>query len=222
MGVRTDSYIARSLAQGETVKIRVTHFGESGPGDFELNIEMIIPNDTCLGAMHISDGATPFCTLGASTDGPQDCPVNQDVWFSYTPSCTGPVRASLCGSDFDTVIAAYTGACGALSLVAGGCNDDNGPSCPGSSSSIEFAGIAGTQYLIRVGGAMSATGSGNLTISCGGSCPADWDMSGLVNSADFFAFLLDFFAGHADFNHSGETNSQDFFDFLAAFFAGCP
>jgi hypothetical protein len=221
-GLRRDSSVSRSIGQGQTILIRVTHFGESFPGDFVLNVTMIVPNDTCFGAMNVTDGPTTFCTFGAQTDGPPDCPVNQDVWFAYTASCTGPVRASLCGSNFDTAMAAYTGPCGDLSLVAGGCNDDDGPSCPGSSSSIEFAGTAGNLYYIRVGGAGAATGSGTLSISCGGHCPADWDMSGAVNSADFFAFVLDFFAGNADFNHSGETNSQDFFDFLTAFFAGCP
>jgi hypothetical protein len=54
-------------------------------------------------------------------------------------------------------------------------------------------------------------------------CPADFDHSGAVNSADFFAFLNAFFANasSADINHSGLVDSQDFFDFLAAFFAGC-
>lgn len=54
------------------------------------------------------------------------------------------------------------------------------------------------------------------------SCPADWDHSGAVNSADFFAFVGSFFAGNADFNGDGATNSQDFFDFIQSFFAGCP
>lgn len=55
-------------------------------------------------------------------------------------------------------------------------------------------------------------------------CAADFDHSGAVNSADFFAFLNEFFAGSAgaDFNHSGAVDSQDFFDFLGAFFMGCP
>ncbi len=52
-------------------------------------------------------------------------------------------------------------------------------------------------------------------------CAADWTGDGSVNSADFFAFLSDFFGGDADLNGDGQTTSQDFFDYLTAFFSGC-
>ncbi|MGE3106897.1 MAG: GC-type dockerin domain-anchored protein [Phycisphaerales bacterium] len=67
----------------------------------------------------------------------------------------------------------------------------------------------------------STTFNGAFLIDRGGSCPADFNADGSVNSQDFFDFLAAFFASDADFNHDGVTNSQDFFDFLAAFFAGC-
>ena len=52
-------------------------------------------------------------------------------------------------------------------------------------------------------------------------CPADWTGDGGVNSADFFAFLSDFFNGDADVDSDGATTSQDFFQYLTHFFAGC-
>jgi hypothetical protein len=58
------------------------------------------------------------------------------------------------------------------------------------------------------------------TRRCAAALP-DWNLSGCVDSQDFFDFLTAFFAGAADFNSDGITNSQDFFDFLTAFFAGC-
>lgn len=58
------------------------------------------------------------------------------------------------------------------------------------------------------------------------TCACDFDGSGAVNSADFFAFLTAFFteAPPADFNNDSVINSADFFDFLTCFFTlpdGC-
>jgi hypothetical protein len=55
------------------------------------------------------------------------------------------------------------------------------------------------------------------------SCTADFNNDGVVNSQDFFDFLVTFFAldPTADVNPDAVINSQDFFDFLAVFFSGC-
>jgi probable HAF family extracellular repeat protein len=59
-------------------------------------------------------------------------------------------------------------------------------------------------------------------------CPADFNNDDMLNSQDFFDFLLCFFDPSAcpplaaDFNGDEAITTQDFFDFLEAFFAGCP
>jgi glucose/arabinose dehydrogenase len=50
--------------------------------------------------------------------------------------------------------------------------------------------------------------------------PADWDLDGVVNSADFFAFVNDYFAGHADLDGDQATTVADFFEYLDLFFGG--
>src|SRR6185369_11097467 len=69
------------------------------------------------------------------------------------------------GSDFDTMLAVYSGSCGALSAVT--CGDDNGPSCSGTTASVAFLGTAGTTYRILAGGYNGD--SGNLQIMASNS-----------------------------------------------------
>lgn len=49
---------------------------------------------------------------------------------------------------------------------------------------------------------------------------ADWNLDGMVNSSDFFAFLTDFFNGTSDVTGDNRTDSQDFFEYLNYFFGG--
>src|SRR5207244_3159454 len=58
------------------------------------------------------------------------------------------------GSDFDTVLAVYTGACGALTQV--GCNDQTGGS---NTSQIISTVTAGTTYRILAGGSGGVFGN---------------------------------------------------------------
>jgi hypothetical protein len=76
---------------------------------------------------------------------------------------------------------------------------------------------------VLTGGAFALTG-GFWPGALPAACPADFNRDGMVNSQDYFDFLVAFFASDptADFNNDGMINSQDYFDFLTAFFAGCP
>lgn len=121
------------------------------------------PNDNCSNAISIREVANiPFSTEGATFDGPGGCMTSPNIWYRYTASCTGPVTVSLCGSNYDTKLAVYSGSCGSFGAPLF-CNDNF---C-GLQSRGTFTAIAGNTYLVEVGGAGSATGLGVLSVCCG-------------------------------------------------------
>ncbi len=133
-----------------------------------------VANDSCSSPTMVVDGTTISITnQGATTDGPDEptaCDffgythVESDVWYCYTATCTDLVTVSLCGSSYDTKVAVYH-ACECPTQAAFACSDDN---CGiGSGSRVQFMGIAGEDYLIRVGGFDGAQGDGFMTILCG-------------------------------------------------------
>ena len=114
-------------------------------------------NDTCNQATAIS--TLPFTdtadTTGAveSVDDPvQTCTNSANantVWYTITAPQDGILTVDTCGSDYDTVLTAFTGSCGAPTSVA--CNDDVGsdPLCGATQSRIQFDVFAGNAYLIE-------------------------------------------------------------------------
>ncbi|HMN95219.1 MAG TPA: hypothetical protein PKC43_02530 [Phycisphaerales bacterium] len=130
-----------------------------------------VPNDFCAEATPIGLGAAPFSTLGATTDGPPlppECDEGfglgfiNDVWFLFVAPRDGLLTVSTCGTaNYDTRLAAYEGAACFGPLVA--CNDD-GAGCPGFTSLMSFETVAGTAYLIRIGG-FSGSGTGTVELS---------------------------------------------------------
>ena len=129
------------------------------------------PNDTCENATVIFDGATPVLTFGATT-GPvlticegvgED--FHNDVWFLYTPPCTGIATFSFCNdANFDTLLALYVaGNCGQV-INPLACSND-APGC-GQTSEVQQLVAQGIPYLLRVGGMEPGGGFGTLTISC--------------------------------------------------------
>lgn len=94
---------------------------------------------------------TPPSTAGAG---------GYSVWYSWTPSASGPVTMSTSGGGAgrDTTLAAYTGAPGALAQVAG--DDDT----VGLHARITFEAVAGTRYLVAVDGFSADLGSGPFVL----------------------------------------------------------
>ena len=133
-------------------------------------------NDDCSNAIEISFGSTGFSTLNASTDGPPlpgDCDegfgtgFGFDIWFTLTPDQSGGIVVSTCDTaDFDTRLAVYTACNG--TLIA--CNDD-GPGCGGFTSQMNFDGVEGETYLLRVGGFDNERGTGTISVEYGDGPP---------------------------------------------------
>ncbi len=85
------------------------------------------------------------------------------VWWEWTAPTNGVVVVDTFGSDFDSVLAVYTGSdLNALSLVTG--NDDAGST---AQSRATWNCVAGLSYLIAVDGRGSAEGTIKLNLSAG-------------------------------------------------------
>ncbi|MCA9289504.1 MAG: hypothetical protein KDA25_00145 [Phycisphaerales bacterium] len=180
-------------------------------------------NNDCANATFLNDNAA-FSTDGTTTDGldlPASCDegtglaIQNDVWFNYTPDCSGVVTVSTCGAaDFDTRLAAYldNGSCPPSNAFIAGCNDD-GTDCAGGTSSMTFDGIEGLPYLIRIGSASGATGSGTVSVSCTVvvDCPTDLDGDETTGPGDL-AILLGAWGTNdpqADLDKDGTVGAAD-------------
>ncbi|MDG2054324.1 MAG: M12 family metallo-peptidase, partial [Phycisphaerales bacterium] len=161
-------------------------------------------NNGLFQAIVITDGATSFSTIGATTDGvdhgaggicddsdeANDGTVNNDIWYRYTATCDGTATFSTCGTvDFDTKIAAYSSWVipGTGNII--GCSDD-ASGCSDFSSRLTLSVSSGDQILIRLGGHIDdPIGSGTLNVSCSGgsgssgACCVDLDCSVVASEA---------------------------------------
>lgn len=82
------------------------------------------------------------------------------VWYQYTPPVGATLTANTFGSNFDTVLAVYTGASvGALTPIV--CNDDSGS----LQSQVTFLASPDTTYYFQTGGFDSRTGNLRLTVT---------------------------------------------------------
>ena len=158
-GCGAQSQLSFMAAAGVAYRIAVD--GASGAtGYFELDWSLPPPNDDFAAATELAgdsgsvDGNTYYGTLepGEPEHGPYG---SASVWYRWTAPSTGPATFELCDSDFDTLLAVYTGASvDGLTRVA---QDDN--DCPGEyASRVSFVASAGQEYRIAVDGAYGERG----------------------------------------------------------------
>src|SRR5919109_710083 len=164
------SRVVVSVAAGIDYSIAVDGFdAESGPFTLRWSRLLPPPNDAFAAAITLTGaiGTTTGTSLGATREAGE--PVHgpdsggHSVWYSWTAPLTGNAVIETCGSEFDTLLAVYTGdVLTALSRVA---EDDD--RC-GVSSRVLFRAQAGTTYRIAIDGSVAIAevrSRGGLTLS---------------------------------------------------------
>lgn len=77
------------------------------------------------------------------------------VWYQFTPSADSVIVADTLGSDFDTVVAVYTGT-SLVDLHQVACEDDTQSSLQ---ARVAFSAAGGTTYFVQVGGYFGDSGT---------------------------------------------------------------
>jgi hypothetical protein len=93
---------------------------------------------------------------------------SRSVWWTWTALTDGPASVSTVGSDFDTVLAVYTGT-DLANLTSVAEDDDSGAS---HTSVASFTAVAGTAYAIAVDGFGGAVGNIALRVTAAGTATA--------------------------------------------------
>ena len=171
-----------NVTAGSSYMIQVGGWGTSDAGVGNMDVSLYVPpittgtDDCSVGSPIAGDIVAPFdataATTGAEGQNEAIClsygltAIDNDVWFVWTADTNGTVNVSTCNdAAADTKLAAYpAGACptDGSSLA---CNDD-GSGCAGFTSSMDFACVSGTSYLIQVGHFPGTSGStGNVTFT---------------------------------------------------------
>jgi hypothetical protein len=146
---------------GTTYYIEVMDYGNPGGGDLALLVDFASPvgNDD-IGAPFVI-GSLPFAetrdtrgaTQAAGDPALTTCnrlPGAASVWYRFNAPLDGTLELNTRGSDYDTMLAAWTGSPG--NLVPAGCNDDigyvNGAWNPDSVLSVPVT--AGSLYYVEI------------------------------------------------------------------------
>ena len=164
------SEVSFNANAGTTYRIAVDGYsGATGAVALELDFYTPPANDNFANAELLSgssDSASATNVLASKEAGEPNHAGNScgaSVWYRWQAPATEQVWIHTCDSDFDTLLAVYTGTVvSGLSPVAS--NDDEGPVC-GARSRVSFPATAGTTYHIAVDGFSGDTGAVRLNLS---------------------------------------------------------
>jgi hypothetical protein len=189
------SAVTINVSAGSSYLIEIGGYGShKGQGVLNFLHDGIEPllNDNCQYAEETGEVVSlSFDTTNATFDGPGLCVRGPNLWYVYTPSCTGQATISTCGSSFDTVLAVYSStSCPPQQSKLIACNDDS-DSC-GQQAEVKVNVQAGNRYLIEVGGFNNLSkGPGVLKISCGGGeQPSPFDLGDAPDSSNNYSVTM--------------------------------
>jgi gliding motility-associated-like protein len=124
---------------------------------------------TTVNATNSGTGENATCTVAQTMPG---------VWY-VVPGNGQIMTASLCGTAWDSKISVFTGPnCSTLTCVGG--NDDDGPTCAGTSASLTWSSFVGQNYYILVHG-FNSNSAFSLALTC--VSPPTADLSSVTASA---------------------------------------
>jgi hypothetical protein len=174
------SEVEFNAVAGTTYRIQVDGFAFDY-GSFRLSYGVNRPANDDFAAAQALPGAVgnPLAATTARATGQAGEPApiggaaDASLWYSWTAPESGTARFTTFGSNYDTTLAAYTGALPAPAQVAA--NDDSGGTLQ---SLISFAATAGTTYRIQVGGFAGLRG--NVTLQYTVNPPANDLFAGSV------------------------------------------
>lgn len=175
-GVAGTSYAIAVAAKGDNVgQVMLTVLTTPQANDNFVNATVINQPGTLPGSNRNSTGETGE-PAHAGLSG-----ARSSVWWRYTPSTSGPVTVDTLQSDFNTVLAVYTGSSvNALTPIA----SNNNANAETRRSKLTFSGVAGTTYRIAVSGeTVAMQGNVQLRVFGGTSIPGPTILAAVAPSA---------------------------------------